>query len=71
MGCSFRDVNRNGDMHLCPRTIRSIYRIAHRYFRPLTHPAKTPVRIAFLLNGFGLIPQPLSRTNTRKRVRRY
>jgi hypothetical protein len=54
-GLSFRDVNRNGDMHLCPRTYPAPYTESRTdIFRPLTHPAKTPVRIAFLLNGFGI-----------------
>jgi anti-sigma regulatory factor (Ser/Thr protein kinase) len=49
MGCPFRDVNRNGDAHFCPRTCPAPY-IESRtdIFRPLTHPAKTPVRIALV-----------------------
>src|SRR6185295_17532058 len=54
-GLSFRDVKRNGDTHFCPgacpaRNIESRTDI----FRPLTHSAKTPVRIALFLKGFGI-----------------
>ncbi len=55
MGCPFRDVNRNGDAHFCPRTCPAPYTESRTdIFRPLTHPSKTPVRIALVLNGFGI-----------------
>jgi hypothetical protein len=54
MGCPFRDVNRNGDAHFCPRTCPAPYTESRTdIFRPLTHSSKTPVRIALVLNGFG------------------
>ena len=55
MGCPFRDVNRNGDAHFCSRTRPAPY-IESRtdIFRPLTHPAKTPVRITPFLNSLGI-----------------
>src|SRR4051794_33801855 len=54
-GSSFRDVKRNGDTHFCPRTCPAP-NIESRtdIFRPLTHSAKTPVRIAQFLNSFGI-----------------
>jgi hypothetical protein len=54
-GLSFRDVKRNGDTHFCPRTCPAP-NIESRtdIFRPLTHSAKTPVRIVLFLNGIGI-----------------
>src|SRR6266446_2171664 len=54
-GLSFRDVDRNGDAHFCPCTCpapNSKSRVD--VFCALTHSAKTPVRIALSLKGFGL-----------------
>ena len=44
-------------MHFCPGPCPAPY-IQSRtdIFRPLTHPAKTPVRIALLLNSFRIDP---------------
>jgi hypothetical protein len=52
-GLSFRDVNRNGDAHFCPRTYPAPYTESRAdILRPVSHPAKAPVRITLFLNGF-------------------
>jgi hypothetical protein len=55
MGCPFRDLKRTGDAHFCPLTCSAPYTESRTdTFCPRKHPAKTPMRIALFLSGFGI-----------------
>src|SRR5689334_14098745 len=54
-GGPFRDVNRNGDAHFGSRAGPAPYPESRAHLLcPVTHSAKTPMKIALGLNGFGI-----------------